>query len=339
MARYTTSTVSSGRYVGRRKKSALDEFFSIFQGMDPLGLTLLISFALHLIIIIALKFEPPELKTLKDTMMHLDVVLVNAKTKSKPVKADALAQANLDRGGNTDANRRMKTAMPTKHTKVAEANLKAVQQAELTTAKQQTQQSQEEKRVAELEKQAQALMTQVQSMRSVNSQDSKQAKKPEQEATEQPSTAKTLSTAEMVAMAMEMEKLEAQIAKQQDEYQKRPKRKFLGARTQEYRFALYVESWRQKVERIGNLNYPEEAKTQKLYGQLRMTVSIKSDGTLESIEINQSSGHRVLDNAAKRIVELGAPYAPFPDDVRKDTDILSITRTWTFTKQDSLATE
>ena len=70
-----------------------------------------------------------------------------------------------------------------------------------------------------------------------------------------------------------------------------------------------------------------------------MTVSIKSDGSLESIEVNQSSGFRVLDNAAKRIVELGAPYAAFPDDIKKDTDIISITRTWTFTKQDSLATE
>lgn len=339
MARYTTSTVSSGRYVSRRKKSAFAELLSPFEDMDPLGLTLLISFALHLIIIIALKFEPPELKKLKDTMMHLDVVLVNAKTKSKPLKADALAQANLDRGGNTDANRQMKSNLPTKNQKVAEAKLKQIQEAEQTTSKREIQQSQEEKRVAELEKQAQTLMTQVQSMKTVSTQDAKSAKKPEQDTTEQAVSAKTLSTADMVAMALEMEKLEAQIAKQQDEYQKRPKRKFLGARTQEYRFALYVEAWRQKVEKIGNLNYPEEAKSQKLYGQLRMTVSIKSDGSLESIEVNQSSGFRVLDNAAKRIVELGAPYAAFPDDIKKDTDIISITRTWTFTKQDSLATE
>mgnify|MGYP005821145525 FL=1 len=136
-----------------------------------------------------------------------------------------------------------------------------------------------------------------------------------------------------------MARLEAQIAKQQDEYQKRPKRKFIGARTQEYRFATYVEAWRQKVERVGNLNYPEAAKEQKIYGQLRMTVSIKADGTLEKIEINQSSGHKILDDAARRIVELAAPYAPFPEDIRKDTDILSITRTWTFTRQDSLSAD
>ena len=142
-----------------------------------------------------------------------------------------------------------------------------------------------------------------------------------------------------MASSLDIARLEAQIAKQQDEYQKRPKRKYVGARTQEYRFAAYVESWRQKVEKVGNLNYPEEAKDQKLYGQLRLTVSIKADGSIENIEINQSSGHKILDDAAQRIVKLAAPYAAFPEEVRKDTDILSITRTWTFTQQDSLATE
>lgn len=93
------------------------------------------------------------------------------------------------------------------------------------------------------------------------------------------------------------------------------------------------------MEKVGNLNYPEAAKDQKLYGQLRLTVSIRADGSIESIEVNQSSGHKILDDAAERIVKLAAPYAVFPEEVRKDTDILSITRTWTFTQQDSLATE
>ncbi|HSH98519.1 MAG TPA: TonB family protein, partial [Methyloradius sp.] len=144
---------------------------------------------------------------------------------------------------------------------------------------------------------------------------------------------------DLMASSLDIARFEAQIAKEQDEYQKRPKRKYIGARTQEYRFATYVEAWRQKVEKIGNLNYPEAAKSQKLYGQLRMTVNIKSDGSIENISIDQSSGSKVLDDAAKNIVTMAAPYAAFPDDIRKDTDILGITRTWTFTKQDSLATE
>jgi len=138
---------------------------------------------------------------------------------------------------------------------------------------------------------------------------------------------------------LEMNRLEALIAKQQDEYQKRPKRKFIGARAAEYRYAMYVDAWRQKVEKIGNTNYPIIAKQKKLYGQLQMTVSIKKDGSIENIEVNQSSGHKILDEAAKHIVELGAPYAKFAEDIAKDTDILSITRTWTFTHENSVITQ
>ena len=139
--------------------------------------------------------------------------------------------------------------------------------------------------------------------------------------------------------SLEAARLEAQISRDWDNYQKRPKRKFIGARTQEYRFARYVEDWRMKVEKVGNLNYPEAARQQKLYGQLQLTVSISADGSVESVEINRSSGHKVLDAAASRIVELAAPYAPFPEDIRKDTDILGITRTWIFTRADQLASE
>ena len=102
---------------------------------------------------------------------------------------------------------------------------------------------------------------------------------------------------------------------------------------------MYLEAWRQKVERVGNMNYPAAARDQKIYGQLRMTVSIKSDGSVESIEINKSSGAKVLDDAAINIVKLAAPYAAFPPEMKKNTDILGITRTWTFTQEDILATQ
>jgi protein TonB len=103
-------------------------------------------------------------------------------------------------------------------------------------------------------------------------------------------------------------------------------------------FARYVEDWRAKVERVGNLNYPEAARQQKLYGSLQLTVSIKSDGSVEKVEINRSSGSKILDAAAIRIVELAAPYAAFSDEMRSKVDILGITRTWIFTKADQLAT-
>ena len=297
------------------------------------------SVLLHLVLL-SLHFEP-ELNKFKDNFAVLEVVLVNAKTQTKPDNTETYAQANLDRGGNTEQDRKLKTALPALKPQKSEPKPqpvisdKQVAQASL----QKTSESRAQKRVAELEKQAQELMTQINAVKAVESQPAQKTAVQETEPDNQTHPSKKLNVAEITAAALEMEKLEATIAKQQDDYQKRPKRKFVGGRTKEYKYALYVEAWRQKVEKIGNLNYPEAARDLKLYGQLQMTVSLKPDGSIDSIEVNRSSGHKVLDAAAKHIVELGAPYAVFPDDIRKEVDILSITRTWTFTQQDSLATE
>ncbi len=298
-----------------------------------------ISIAIHATIL-TIHFQP-ELKKIADHLPSLSVVLVNAKTKTAPEKAEALAQANLDRGGNTDDNRIMKTALPALKDKAAEVKLqpRAQQNNAAKSAKVKAQEAREQKRVDALEKQAQELMTQLNSVKKIQSKPIQNAASAEPEEGDQKANIKALNHADLAAMALEMDRLEAQIAKQQSNYEKRPKRKNIGARTKEYRFALYVESWRQKVERIGNMNYPEAAKAQKLYGQLQMTVSIKADGSLEGVEINKSSGSKILDEAAKRIVELAAPYARFPEDIKKDTDILSITRTWTFTQEDQVASE
>jgi protein TonB len=314
---------------------------AFLKNWEPLEITLAVSAFAHLVVIAAVKFEPPDLKFFKDKMPPLEVVLVNTKTETAPNKADAMAQANLNRGGNTEENRQMKSALPPPKQQVTEVSVKptteARKAAQAAEAQAQAERKQQQ-RVAELERQAQELMTQINAKKKVETAPPKQSAAPEVEKQQQQATSK-LSGVDLMASSLDIARLEAQIAKQQDEYQKRPKRKFIGARTQEYRFATYVEAWRQKVEKVGNLNYPEAAKEQKIYGQLRMTVSIKSDGNIESIEVNQTSGFKVLDDAARRIVELAAPYAVFPEDIRKDTDILSITRTWTFTKQDSLATE
>ncbi len=291
------------------------------------------------VVLLSIHFEP-QLNKFKDNLAILEVVLVNAKTQSRPDNAEVYAQANLDRGGNTEQDRKMKTALPALKPHKSEvtakptASSKQAAQATLETASE----LREQKRVAELEKHAQELMTQINAVKAVESQAVQKAAAKEAQSGSQ-ATPRKLDLEAIASAAIEMEKLEAIISKQQDEYQKRPKRKFVGGRTKEYKYALYVEAWRQKVEKIGNLNYPEAARDLKLYGQLQMTVSIKPDGSVDAIEINRSSGHKVLDAAAKHIVELGAPYAQFPEDIRKEVDILSITRTWTFTKEDSLATE
>jgi len=262
---------------------------------------------------LAIHFSPIDLKPYFDKGPPLEVALVNAKTASKPTKADVLAQANLDGGGNTDQNRRAKTPLP-------------VLPAESPT----TDVSLAAQKVEALEKQTKELMTQLKSM---------PVAVPATPPVDAPDRTESPTANEMMQKTLEAIRLEAQIAKDMDAYQKRPKRKFIGARAEEYRFARYVEDWRLKVERIGNLNYPEAARQQKLYGSLLVTVAIKADGTIENVEVNRSSGKRILDAAAVKIVEMAAPYAPFPPDIKRDTDIIHITRTWTFARGDELHTE
>ena len=144
---------------------------------------------------------------------------------------------------------------------------------------------------------------------------------------------------ELVQRSIEIARLEAQLQREYQAYQERPKRKFIGARTSEYRFAQYVDGWKLKIERVGNLNYPEEAKGKGLQGQLQLTVAIKSNGEVEEIKVNRSSGSKVLDQAARRIVMLSAPYDRFPDSFKKDTDVLHITRTWIFGRDETLTSK
>lgn len=325
--------------IKRTEAAAFASLVSKLKKLSAFAVAIWVSIVIHAAIL-TVHFQP-ELKKLKDSLHSLNVVLVNAKTKSTPDKAELLAQASLDRGGNTEANRKMKTALPAPKEKTTEVKLQpnAEARSAAKSAKTKAQEAREQKRVDELEKQAQELLTQINSIQKIASKPTQNAASADPEMGEQKIEAKSLNRAALIAASLEMDRLQAQIDKQQDEYQKRPKKKYIGARTKEYRFALYVESWRQKVERIGNMNYPEAAKAQKLYGQLRMTVAIKADGSLESIMIDQPSNHKVLDEAAKRIIELAAPYAVFPDDIKHDTDVLYITRTWTFTQEDLLATK
>lgn len=306
---------------------------------SALAIAIAISLIVHLVLL-TIHFEP-ELKKIANKLPSLNVVLVNAKTKKAPEKAELLAQANLDRGGNTDADRQMKTAMPAPKQKTTEVKLRPSADAHSAekAAKLKAQEEREQKHVDVLEKQAQELLTQLNSTKKIESNPTQNAASADPEQGDQKAVAKSLNRADLIAASIEIDRLEAQIAKQQDEYQKRPKRRFIGARTKEASDAMYLEAWRQKVERIGNMNYPEAARNHKIYGQLRMTVSIKADGSIEKIEIDKSSGSKVLDEAAKSIVNLAAPYAKFTEEMKRNTDILGITRTWTFTQEDALATQ
>lgn len=281
-------------------------------GVPPLALGIALSILIHAFVL-AINFAPDLKPKQKAKDQPLEVVLVNARSKQKPVDPQALAQANLDGGGNTDQNRRAKTPLPASRRDKAGDQLVETQ-----------------RRVQEMETQQQKLLAEVQA---------KTELRPEERRLEQPDPSpqplQALSGADLAARAMAMARMEAEIARDVDDYNKRPRKKFVGARTQEYRFAQYIEDWRQKVERIGNLNYPPAARG-KLYGNLTLTVEIRADGEIEKIDLNRSSGQKVLDDAAIRIVRMAAPYAAFPPDIRREYEILSITRTWSFTQGDQL---
>jgi len=112
--------------------------------------------------------------------------------------------------------------------------------------------------------------------------------------------------------------------------------RFISARTKEFKFASYMRDWVAKVERVGELNYPDAARRQNLSGKLIVQVAVYPDGSVRDITIRKPSGHKILDDAAVRIVKLAAPFAPFPDSISKDTDVLYITRTWVFTSSNRL---
>jgi protein TonB len=296
-----------------RSMAALDRRMTALGKHGRMKAALAVSVFLHFFLILGVSFTMPDLSRLA-AQQPLEVTLVNAKSESRPQKADALAQANLDGGGNTDANRRAKSPLPVPRD--------AKEAAELTMA---------QKRVEVLEREAKQLLTRAKSKAAV-------ATVPEPpQPKEEPQVAP--NTADILSRSLEIARLEASIAREWESYQQRPRRRFIGARTQEFRFARYLEDWRTKVERVGETNYPQAARDQRIYGSLVVTVSIKADGSLERVDINRSSGQRILDAAALRIVQLAAPFAAFPADIARDTDVISITRTWIFTRSDQFVAE
>jgi protein TonB len=277
-------------------------------GNRRLALAIGISLAMHALLM-TLHFSFPDAsKAMREKA--LDVVLVNAKSAKKPTDPQALAQANLDGGGNTDENRRLKTPLPPTPQQTTGNEIERMQ-----------------RRYRELEVAQQKMLTEAKTARAVAA---------ARNAAEQPTPVTSVSGLDLAESARAMARLEGEINKSVDEYNKRPRKKFIGARTEEYRFAQYIEDWRRKVERIGTLNYPEAARG-KLYGSLVLTASINHDGSLNRVDINRSSGYKVLDDAARRIVQMASPYAPFPPEIRRDTDILEITRTWYFTQGDQVS--
>lgn len=276
-------------------------------------ITIGLSLLAHVVAITSVRFSLPDPRTLFNRA-PLEIVLVNARSKTTPDKPDVLAQASLDGGGNTDElNRRIKTPLP--------AQAVDNPSVELTQASQQ--QSEQEARMRKL-------LDQIQSAPKLAADVNKTA----------PSTAELRKMLDaQQRQASEIDRKEGEIARELQAYQTRPRKAFIGARAKKVVEARYVDDWRTKIERVGNLNFPMGGKGQRLYGKLLLTVEIHADGSLGSISIDRSSGNTELDEAAKRILRLSAPFSPLPNGILdvsgKPADILSITRAWTFTHGDN----
>ena len=264
-------------------------------------------------ILMTIHFSYPDALRWSSANQPLEVILVNAKTREKPSRAKALAQANLDGGGNTDEKLRAASPLPVTNPREPGRDLAETQ-----------------RRQRELEAQQQRLLALNREL------GAKIPAEAQREASEEASP--QVSGRDVADRSLAMLQLQAQIARQTQAYQERPRKRFIGANTKEYRFAQYEEDWRAKIERVGTINYPAEARG-KLYGTLRLTVTIRPDGSVESIDLDKSSTLKVLDKAAFRIVQMAAPFAAFPADIRKDTDLLVITRTWFFAQGDKVWTE
>ena len=278
-----------------------------------LGAAIGLSLALHAALL-SMHFKFPDTLRWKAPDRSLEVVLVNAKSKERPAKAEALAQANLNRGGTVEDDLRAKTPLPLTEPRKPGKDLAEAQRRQRSLEAQQ----------AELLAKAREAQTRVPA--------SAQRQPDIDNPGHQPS-GRDLADLSLAAM-----RLQAQIDRQIQEYQKRPRKKFIGANVSEYRFAQYEEDWRVKIERVGTLNYPAEARG-RVYGNLRLTVTVRPDGNVESVELDRSSGLKVLDAAAFKIVRMAGPFAAFPPDIRRDTDLLVITRTWFFGQGDKIWTE
>ena len=274
---------------------------------DRLGLTLFFAVVLHALFILGVRFDIITLP-LENPFPAMEITLVTSRAEQAPDQADFLAQANQRGGGNTDEITRPVTPPPA--AEIAQQETAAT--PPITPDRPQTKNK---------------LTAQAPSPHKTEAH--------QEEKQEAPADAP--SAADLVARSLQIASLSAEINESREAYAKRPRQAFISAATREYKYASYMEAWRRKVEQIGNLNYPGEARRNNLSGSLILDVALNPDGKVTSIALRRSSGHKVLDDAAIAIVKLAAPYAPFPDNIRKDTDVLHITRTWQFLRENRLS--
>ncbi|HTQ98645.1 MAG TPA: energy transducer TonB [Candidatus Acidoferrum sp.] len=265
---------------------------------ERLGFTLFMSLCVHAVLILGVGFT---LKVAPKIVSSMEITLASYKSNEAPDNPDFLAQANQKGSGTAD--RKLAPATPRNAPFVSNS----VRNIERFMQERPTAPAPDSKAIV---------------ARANGDNASTPAPDPLKH---------DLSKLDSKSLGNEVASLQAQLDLQRQEYAKRPRKYTISsASTKESRDAAYLDSWRKRIEGIGNLNYPEEASRDGIYGTLRLMVSINPDGTVNDIRILRSSGERVLDEAAVRIVQLSAPFQPLPPAMRKDIDVLEIIRTWQF---------
>ncbi len=268
-------------------------------GADRLALALFIATALHALLILGISFDMFTPSSDDSPLPTLDITVVTTPPTKAVENADYLAATSQEGAGNTEEK--------------VQPRQQAVEQAPPPTPAAANPPAPTPTLSAKLAREKTPKPA------------PKQDPKPE-----------PVNAEELINRSMEMLALNREINQNLRVYSKAPKSKFISARTKEFKYANYMRDWVAKVERVGDLNYPDAARRRNLSGKLIVQVAIYPDGSVREITIRKPSGHKILDDAAVRIVKLAAPFAPFPEDIKKDTDIMYITRTWVFTSGNRL---
>ena len=302
---------------------------------DRLTATLFLGIILHALVIFGIGFAPEEIARPK--FDAFEVVLVHRHDRVEPEDAQLAAQANQQGAGDSEIVERPSSPLDSPFPSMdADVAAPAEAQAEIQSP------SEVSDAAIPNEVPTEPVEPEPTSTRELLAAAPIKPERPELPATEptpsteaevtpaETSTEKRPSAAELIASSMQLASLNAEVEQRLNALAKRPRRKYISASTKEYKYAAYLEAWRAKVERVGNLNYPDAARASGLSGSLLLDVALNQDGSVREITIRRSSGHKILDDAAVRIVELSAPFPQLPPNIRKEVDILHITRTWQF---------
>lgn len=277
---------------------------------DRLSFTVFLAIAVHGLLIFGLAFE---LSKPSNSAPSVTVTLATHDDEEAPDQADFIAQANQLASGTLDEAKQITTDQ------LSPFNSQSIEQTQL-----------ENQTLKRIESTANPSV--------ITTQEASQQLNQQTLSTETSEKQSGTAEKEVPTLTNEIASLAAKLDRQRQQYAKRPRERVLtSVSAKAAKDAAYLNEWTQKVEHVGNENFPQAAIQQRITGSLRLQSIVKWDGTIIKAEILQSSGHGLLDNAALRIIRQAAPFMPFPPEIRKDTDQLAIIRTWHF-KLDGLST-